>query len=138
MCPPEKPNFILTKIAVQPNDLLRLQATFVMDKVKYVPFGNLRFQELELKLISKEFEKAYEHTNKLQWKVKDFNDIGKSSNDTIYNLIKGAKYKPIIRYDTVLEMQNEKYETANISKIVYENYGEVKKIAIHKHFFLYN
>ena len=138
MCPPEKPNFILTKIAVQPNDLLRLQATFVMDKVKYVPFGNLRFQELELKLISKEFERAYEHTNKLQWKVKDFNDFGKSSNDTIYNLIKGAKYKPIIRYDTVLEMQNEKYETANISKIVYENYGEVKKIAIHKHFFLYN
>ena len=126
MCQPEKPNYILTEIAVQPNDLLRLQATFVMDKVKYVPFGNLRFQELELKLISREFERADENTNKLLWKVKDFNDIGKSSNATIYNLIKGAKYKPIIRYDAVLEMQNEKYETANISKIVYENYGEVK------------
>ena len=126
MCQPEKPNYILTEIAVQSNDLLRLQATFVMEKVKYVPFGNLRFQELELKLISREFETVDEYTNKLLWKVKDFNDIGKSSNATMYNLIKGAKYEPIIRYDAVLEMQNEKYETANISKIVYENYGEVK------------
>ena len=80
MCQPEKPNYILTEIAVQSNDLLRLQATFVMEKVKYVPFGNLRFQELELKLISREFETVDEYTNKLQWKVKDFNDIGKSSN----------------------------------------------------------
>ena len=91
MCKPEKPNYILTEIAVQSNDLLRLQATFVMDKVKYVPFGNLRFQELELKLISREFETVDEYTNKLLWKVKDFNDIGKSSNATMYNLIKKGK-----------------------------------------------
>ena len=118
MCPPKCPDIYVVEMRTQSNNPLSLEVVYNMDKVEFIPFGELEYQEIKLELLDQNMEN--DMPNKITWKKNEFNKDGLSTNNTVHNLLKEATYKTTVKVYMTLKMENEYGDNSKISKLVHE------------------
>ena len=118
MCPPKCPDIYVVEMRTQSNNPLSLEVVYNMDKVEFIPFGELEYQEIKLELPNQHIENDI--PNKITWKKNEFKKDGLSTNNTVHNLLKEATYKTTVKVYMTLKMENEYGDNSKISKLVHE------------------
>ena len=109
---------------VQANLQTRIEATFTMEEIEFLPFGELYFQELQLLPLDKDFESEL-LPNVISWRSDEFDQTRIAQ-----NLIVNVTYQPKIKVFALMNnMNNMKRQTGstNITDELYTFYGEVRK-----------
>ena len=123
-CVPDIPNYRAVEMFVQANLQTRIEATFSMEEIEFIPFGELYFQEMQLLPLDKDFDNEL-LPNVISWKSDEFNQTRIAQ-----NLIVNVTYQPKIKVFALMNnMNNMKRQSGstNITDELYTYYGEVRK-----------
>ena len=99
----------------------RVEAIFTMEEIDFIPYGQLYFQEIELKPIDTDFDTDI-IPNIVKWNSNEFNKTR-----IIQNLVVNMTYQPIIKvYTSLGQMNNQNRQgSKDVTDLLKAFYGEV-------------
>ena len=120
-CELEIPKFKAIEMSAQSTFPTRVEAIFTMDEIDFIPYGQLYFQEMELKPIDTDFDTDI-NPNIVKWKSNEFNKTR-----IIQNLVVNMTYQPIIKVYTSLGLMNNQNRqgSKDVTDLLKAFYGEV-------------
>ena len=120
-CELEIPKFKAIEMSAQSTFPTRVEAIFTMKEIDFIPYGQLYFQEMELKPIDTDFDTDI-NPNIVKWKSNEFNKTR-----IIQNLVVNMTYQPIIKVYTSLGLMNNQNRqgSKDVTDLLKVFYGEV-------------
>ena len=127
ICDPECPNYNLAYLRRQSNlTTARLEAAFNIERMDFLPYGKLDFQELYLEEVLDDKTKIQSTLNPINITDEEFdNNVSRKS---ISNLILDRTYKPILKVYVSIDQSTSSDKNSQIEAFIIKCKGKVSKM----------